>query len=80
MMMKIIYQSSSSDRTGVWESVVGESVSLLWFVDKRRRDFFPLVEDEAVDDNNRSRSERKLSIARRIMRDLEFHKIRIKLF
>jgi hypothetical protein len=38
-----------------------------------------LVEDEAVDDNNRSRSERKLSIARRIMLDLEFHKIRIKL-
>jgi len=81
--MKIIYQSSStdrSDRIDVWGSVVGESVSFCWYDDKRRRDFFPLVEDEAVDDNNRSRSERKLSIARRIMRDLEFHKIRIKLF
>ncbi len=66
--MKIIYQSSStdrSDRIDVWGSVVGESVSFCWYDDKRRRDFLPFVEDEDVEDNNWSRSERKFSIAKK---------------
>ncbi len=65
---EIIYQSSSrdaSDRIGVWGSVVvGESIDRCWFDNNRRRDFFPLVEDDEDIDNNPSRSERSLSIAK----------------